>query len=48
MSITKAKTSASRSKKAAKPTKTMVEAPKTRQRIEEILEQRELAKLLEL
>ncbi|MGF1746439.1 hypothetical protein [Vibrio minamisatsumaniensis] len=48
MSITKTKTSASRSKKAVKPTKTQVEAPKTRQRIEEILEQRELAKLLEL
>ena len=48
MSITKEKVKASRSKKAGKSTKVQAETPKTRQRIEELLEQRELAKLLVL
>jgi hypothetical protein len=48
MSITKEKVKASRSKKAGKPTKAQAETPKTRQRIEELMEERELAKLLEL
>lgn len=45
---TKEKAKTSRSKKAGKSTKAQAETPKTRQRIEELLEERELAKLLEL
>ena len=48
MSITKEKVKASRNKKAGKSTKAQAETPKTRQRIEELMEERELAKLLEI
>jgi hypothetical protein len=48
MSITKVKVKDSRGKQASKSTKVQAETPKTRQRIEMLHEQRELAKLLEL
>lgn len=48
MTTPKEKAKTSRSKKAGKSTKAQAETPKTRQRIEELLEERELAKLLEL
>ncbi|EDK29852.1 hypothetical protein VSWAT3_06071 [Vibrionales bacterium SWAT-3] len=46
MTTPKEKTKSGRVKKAGKSTEN--QAPKTRQRIEELLEERELAKLLEL
>lgn len=46
MTTPKEQTKSSRVKKAGKSTEN--QAPKTRQRIEELLEERELAKLLEL
>lgn len=46
MTTPKDKAKTSRVKKAGKSTET--KTPKTRQRIEELLEERELAKLLEL
>ncbi|CAH6875232.1 conserved hypothetical protein [Vibrio chagasii] len=46
MTTPKEKAKSSRVKKAGKSTENQV--PKTRQRIEELLEERELAKLLEL
>ncbi|MGO2162611.1 MAG: hypothetical protein ACTH4J_19470 [Vibrio toranzoniae] len=48
MTTPKEKAKTSRSKKTGKSTKAPAETPKVRQRIEVLLEERELAKLLAL